>query len=360
VHTDRKWAEANLYDHHFINDTTHYARPSYAINNAYPNVKLLWQYEDKYDIGAGTAAYKDLIIATNTGGLVFALDERNGQQKWSFQTTGKIYSTPTVSSNCVVVASTDSNVYCLKGDNGKLLWKYKAMKPIVASPSINNGVVYVGSSDGNFRALNLTNGKIKWAHEGVKDFVMTKPLVYNDKVYFGSWGNEFYALNATNGRLAWKWTDTSDNRMFSPAGCRPVAAGGKVFIVAPDQSMTAFAAATGNVLWRTKLLSVKVRESMGLSSDSSFVISTSANEMQPALNVNLQIGYDICAAPIVENKDVVYVPSNSGVVSAVDTQTGKFLWKNKTSNSNITSIMPLNDDKVIVSTEDGKISCLQF
>jgi outer membrane protein assembly factor BamB len=371
INNDRKWSEANLYDHHFIDDTTRYSRPSYAINNAYPNVRMLWQHQGKYDIGGGTTAYKDFIISTNTSGLVLALDEKNGQQKWSHQTKGKIYSTPAVSSNHVVVASTDSNLYCLDGASGRLLWKYKTLKPIVSSPAIYNGIVYIGSSEGKFWALNLATGKIKWQYAGVTDFVMTKPLVYNDKVYFGSWGNDFYALTATNGKLAWKWKNTSNNRMFSPAGCRPVATKGKVFIVAPDLFMTSFEASTGNVLWRTKLPSVKVRESMGLSADSSLVyvkttdgklngISTSTNEMQTTLNVSLQIGYDICAAPIIENKGVVYVPSNSGVVSAVDRQSGKLLWKYKTSNCNITSILPSNNNTVVVSTEDGKVTCLEI
>jgi len=370
-HSQMKWAEADLFDHHFAKDTSHYCRPSYAINTTFPDVKTLWQYENNYDVGAGIAVNNHLIIATNTGGSVYALDEKDGKQKWSFQTKGKIYSTPEVSVNHVVVASTDSNIYCLNATTGILSWKYKAPKPIVASPAIHNEVVYIGSSDGHFRALNLLNGKINWDFAGVKDFVMTKALVYADNVYFGSWSNAFYSLNAANGNLEWKWKDTSDNRMFSPAGCRPVAANGKVFIVAPDQYMTAFDAQTGKIFWRTKMSGVRVRESMGLSADSSLVfvkttdgklcgISTTAGEMQTVFNLNLKLGYDICATPVVEYKEVIYVPSNAGVVSAVDRPTEKLIWKHKVSNSNITSVTPLNHNRVLVSTVDGKITCLQF
>jgi len=200
---------------------------------------------------------------------------------------------------------------------------------------------------------------------------MTRPLIYNGKVYFGSWGSEFYALNATSGKLAWKWNDTSNNRMFSPAGCRPVATKGKVFIVAPDQYMTAFDASSGKVLWRQKMPEIKVRECMGLAADSSVVyvksmdgklysISTTAVGMESNAGVNLQIGYDIAAAPIIEDNGVVYVPSNSGVLTAVDTKASKVLWKYKISNSMVTGITPFAKDKVIVSSVDGKISCLQF
>jgi outer membrane protein assembly factor BamB len=57
---------------------------------------------------------------------------------------------------------------------------------------------------------------------------------------------------------------------------------------------------------------------------------------------------------------VIYVPSNSGVVTAVDATRHQLLWKHKVSNSNITSIMPIDNHKIIVSSEDGKITCLQI
>ncbi|MGI8634185.1 MAG: PQQ-binding-like beta-propeller repeat protein, partial [Segetibacter sp.] len=369
--SQKKWAEAILVDHHFATDTTYYPRPSYAINAAYPNVKKLWQHEEKYDIGAGTAIKDNLVIATSNEGVIYALDEKDGSKKWSFKTRGKIYSTPVVAGNYVVTSCTDSIIYCLNATTGALIWKYQSPKPFVASPVVQNGVVLTGGSDGHFRAITLKDGKLKWDFDEVKDFVMTKPLIYNDKVYFGSWGNEFYALQATTGKLAWKWKDTSNIRMNSPAGCKPVAAHGKVFIVAPDQFMTAFDAATGKVIWRTKMPEVRVRESIGLSNDSSLVyvkttdgklygFSTTAPAMTAEFNVDLKLSNDICAAAIVESNGVVFVPSNSGVISAIDRDTKMLLWKYKVSDSMVNSVMPLANNKVIVSTVDGKISCLAF
>jgi outer membrane protein assembly factor BamB/predicted phosphodiesterase len=368
--TIHQWAAADLFQHEFGKDTNRYSRPSYAINALFRNVRSSWLFEDTFGVGAGLAYSNHLVLVTNTGGMIYGLDENNGNRKWVFHTGGKIYSTPTVVSNRVVFASTDSNVYCLDASDGKLFWKYKAPKPIVSSPVIANDVVYIGSSDGNFRAIELLNGRLNWDYNGVKDFVITKPLAYAGQVYFGSWGNEFYALNASTGTLTWKWIDTSGNRMFSPAGCRPVAAKGKLFIVAPDQYMTAFEASSGKVMWRTKSSSVRVRESMGLSADSSIVyvkttdgrlcgISTSGDEMKVVFSLNLQLGYDICAFPIVERDGIIYVASNFGIVVAVQSATHKLLWKHKISNSNITSILPLEKHLVIVSSEDGKINCLQ-
>ncbi|MGN6247272.1 MAG: outer membrane protein assembly factor BamB family protein, partial [Ginsengibacter sp.] len=286
-----QWAQVKLYKHNFAADTNHYFRPSYAVNDTYKNVKTDWQFNDKSDIGSGVALTKHLVIGSNSGGQLFALNKKNGKKVWSLQTGGKIYSTPAVQNNLAVVASTDNNIYCVNAKTGKLVWKYETQKPIVANPLIKNNTIYIGAADGHFRALDLKTGKLVWDYVGIKGFVVTTPLFYENKIYFGSWGTEFYCLDAATGKLVWKWNNGSSNKMYSPAACFPVATKGKVFIVAPDRYMTVFDANTGDVIWRKKNPKYRVRESMGLSKDSSLVyaktmegeligVSTSLPDMQ--------------------------------------------------------------------------------
>ncbi len=367
----KDWAQVKLYQHDFKADTAHYFRPSYAVNTTYKNVKQVWEFTDKSDIGSGVAITKNLVIASNSNGHIYALNLKTGKKSWSYSTNGKIYSTPAVENNLVVIASTDNSIYCLNATNGKLAWKFETQKPIVANPLIKNGLVYIGSSDGHFRAINLKDGKLKWEYDEVKGFVVTTPLFYNNKIYFGSWGTEFYCLDAGTGAPIWKWNNGSSNRMFSPAACYPVATGGKVFIVAPDRYMTAFDAETGNVLWRKNDPDNKVRESMGLSKDSLLVyaktmqgevagISTSEPDMKITWKSNTALNYEIAPTAIVESENVVYVPSNSGLVVAVNRADGAILWKHKISNALITSITPVSKNKIIVTTMDGKVTLLNY
>ena len=371
VKTQKKWLEVKLFEHHFNQDTTHYFRPSYAVNNKYPLVKKVWEYQDKSDVGAGTAFAKHLIIATNTIGEIYALNSNTGKRKWSFQTNGKIYSTPDISGNYVIAGSTDKNIYCISLKSGKLIWKSTCLKPVLASPVIKDRIVYIGGSDGHFKALKLKTGDIVWDFDQVKGFVITKALIYQDKIYFGCWSNDFYALNLNTGTLVWKWNNGKGNRMFSPAACCPVATNGRVFIVAPDNYMTSLDAKTGNVIWRNKMPDTRVRESMGLSSDSTMVyvktmdgqldgISTAANSMLVSWESSLQLPYELAPSAIVEHNGIVYVPTHSGLACAVERQTGKVLWKYKASNCLVNTIMPFENDKVVVSTMDGKIICLKY
>lgn len=367
----KEWAKVKLFNHHFAENTTRYFRPSYHVNTVFKNVKTAWQFKDQSDIGSGVALSKNLVIASNSNGLIYALNLKNGKKAWSYSTDGKIYSTPAVENNLVVVASTDNNIYCLNASDGKLVWKFETQKPIVANPLIKKGIVYIGSGDGHFRAINLKDGKLKWDFDGVKGFVVTTPLFYNDKIYFGSWGTEFYALNALDGTLAWKWDNGSANRMFSPAACFPVATDGKIFIVAPDRYMTVFDAQNGNVIWRKNDPEHKVRESMALSKDSSLIyaktmqgeligVSTSEPDMNITWKSNTQLNYEIAPTRMVEDMGVIYVPSNSGVVVAVNRGDGSVLWKHKVSNALVTNITPVAKNKIVVTTMDGKVTFLQY
>ncbi|WP_236652714.1 outer membrane protein assembly factor BamB family protein [Chitinophaga vietnamensis] len=366
---NRQWAQVPLNSHMARPGQQVFARPALSVKDASLPVKTAWLYEDKNDIGSGMAIYQQLVISTNTGGEIYALDLQNGQRKWTFATKGKVYATPAVAGNRVVVASTDNNIYCLQAATGKPLWVYKTDKPIVGSSLIVNGVAYTGSSDGHFRAIDINTGKLRWEYTGVQGFVEDRPLYYQGNIYFGSWGNDFYALDANSGELKWKWNNGAGNRMYSPAACWPVAANNRVFIVAPDRYMTAFDAATGKVIWRKNMPDKKVRESIGLSADSNAVfvktmegrllgVSPKADSLQPDWQADVDMGYELDPAPIVEKEGVIYLASGTGVVYAVDSAQHKLLWKYKLSNCLVNAVAPLDRQRVLISTMDGKMAMI--
>jgi outer membrane protein assembly factor BamB/calcineurin-like phosphoesterase family protein len=361
------WARAFLYDHHFGKDTTKYYRPSFAGNALYPEVKKKWEYQAKSDIGTGNILVGNSVVGTDTDGWIFALDRANGKKIWGYRTGGKIYSTPAAADGFVVAASTDTYIYCLKG--GRLVWRFETGKPDVAAPVIADGRVYIGGSDGHFRALELTTGKVVWDFDQVKGFVVDRPLIYGEVIYFGCWANELYALDKATGRLRWKWSSGATNRMFSPAACWPVATGGRLFIVAPDNIMTSLDAATGTVIWRSRAPKMRVRESMGLSADSSLVfvktmegIVIGVSTTSPTLEIDwqspVQLGYELDPTALFEKNGIVVVPTHSGTVWALSRKDGALLWRYKVSNCMVNGVLPIGGSDYVISTMDGKLTCI--
>ena len=182
--------------------------------------------------------------------------------------------------------------------------------------------------------------------------------------------NGFYALDQESGALVWEWDNGHSNRMFSAAACYPVIAANKVFIVAPDRYMTAIDLKTGKTLWREKKDSVRVRESMGLSFDKKRVyaktmdgeligVPVTADAMDISWKAQLQLPYELAPTAIYSDKKQVFVPSDKGLLSAVDPVSGAVNWQYKISNGMINPPLLLKN-KIVVSAMDGKIVMLSY
>lgn len=369
LQTKPVWCKVPIGMKNFNQEAAKWPRPDFSFNARYPQIKVKWQFQDKSDNGTGIVISGKTAVYANATGEIVAANKNSGKTIWRFQTSGKIYSTPDISGNLVVCASTDQNIYCLNLKTGQQVWKFSTNRPIVASPVIDSETVYIGSSEGIFRAIDLKLGLLKWQFDQVKNFVESKPLIYDGIVYFGSWGNTFYALDQQTGKLLWK-REKYNNRMLSPAAVWPVAAAGKVFIVTPDQRMTSLNAKTGTEVWDSGKYTC--RESIGISKDGKLVyiknmkegnfiaFSTSANEQSLVWECEAGLGYEIAPSPITENKTLIFVPTTSGTVVAIDKKTHQVAWKYKISNALINAIQPVGEHQVLITVLDGRVACLEF
>ena len=371
VETRSPWTEVALEDHHFEHEDKQWPRPDYTLNEQQKRVQLLWKFQDNSDLGTGLILYKSSIITANTQGQVYALAAASGEKLWTYQTGGKIYSTPAVWKDAIVLGSSDGYIYCLSAKDGRLRWKVETSKAVLGSPVIERGVAYIGGSDHCFRAIDMRTGKVLWTFEGVEGFIASTPLFYKHVLYFGAWGNTFYALSSKDGKAIWTWSNGSSNRMLSPAAVVPVQANKRIFIVAPDRFMTALDVDTGKPIWRKKDNAYRVRESIGLSQDSKLVyaktmdgeligVSTRADRMEISWKSALKLPYELAPSAIASTKGLVFVPSDKGLLSAVNSRTGALEWQYKISNALINPVRLMQGKRIVASTMDGTIVCLKY
>lgn len=371
VKTANPWLNVPLTNHNFIQNKSQAPRPSFAVNAKYPNLKINWKFEDTADIGAGMALYKNLIITANTMGEVYALDSKTGHKVWTYQTGGKVYGTPAIAGNLIIIGSSDHFIYALDATTGACKWSFKTQRAVLASALINKKTAYIGSSDSIFRALDIETGKLIWEYKGIKGHVTTLPTYSKGKVIFGSWGNGFYALNAANGKLVWEWNNGHANRMFSAAAVYPVSLNKRIFIVAPDRYMTALSEKDGTVIWREKKDPFRVRESIGAAINGDLIyaktmdgqligVSTKADTMHVAWKSNLQLPYELAPSAISVAKNLLFVPSHSGMISAIRAKTGNVEWQYKFSNAMVNPILIAGKNTIIASSMDGKIISVSF
>jgi outer membrane protein assembly factor BamB len=299
---------------------------------------------------------------------MYSLNLKDGTTNWTFDTGMRIVGSPAVSDGVVVFGSANYNIYALDAKTGKELWHLTTNQAVMGATTIHDGVAYIGGGDGRMFAIDIHTGEVKWAFSELKNYVLTRPLVYNDKLYFGTWDTHFYALNLADGSLAWKWNNGRSNPKLSPASVWPVAANGKIFITAPDRYFTCLDAETGEQIWRTN--EYKVRETVGLSEDGKTIYSkcmwdtivaldATSHDVQVRWVSNAEFGYEHNPAMPLEKDGTLWVSTKNGLLLGLDAQTGKVLWRHKIGNSILNTPLPLSSKECIFTSSEGTITYIR-
>ncbi|MES2004430.1 MAG: PQQ-binding-like beta-propeller repeat protein [Bacteroidota bacterium] len=369
IATKKVWTGIKLEQHNYPSGSKPFYRPSFAVNDSFPNVKARWTYASDANVISTPAVAGGLVIFGNSLGRVDAISLKDGKKQWSYQTGNAIYSSPAVSNNRLVFGSGDGYIYCLSADKGKLLWQFKTLGAVLGCPLIKDDVVYIGGSDHHFRALDLASGNELWNYEGLDGPVVSTPVYANGNIIFGAWDRNLYCVKASNGAPVWQWNNGSTVRNFSPAACIPVIKDDVIYIVAPDRYLTTLDLETGKTLWRTN--EATVRESIGISADGRFVYGktmndtivafrTSREKQAAAWKMDCGFGYEHVPSMLIEKDGQVFFGTKNGRVYAIDPVKQRRLWTFKVDNSMVNTVNVISTKQVIAATMDGKITLLEI
>lgn len=343
-------------------------RPDFSVNKQYKNVKRVWHRALQGGIYSTPVTDGQRLFIGDDIGCMYALDIQSGKTLWTFPTGMRIVGSPAVSDGVVVFGSANYNIYGLDANTGKELWHITANQAVMGAATIHEGVAYIGGGDGRMFAIDIHTGKVKWSFDELKNYVLTRPLVYRDKLYFGCWDTHLYALNLSDGSLAWKWNNGKGNPKLSPASVWPVAADGKIFITAPDRYFTCLDAETGAVVWRTN--QYKVRETVGMSEDGKTVYSkcmwdtivaldATSDDVQLRWASHADFGYEHNPAMPLEKDGTLWVSTKNGLLLGMDAETGEVLWRHKIGNSILNTPLPLSGKDCIFTSSEGTITYIR-
>lgn len=354
----------NYYDHAGHADEY----PDYSMNKRYPAAREKWCVKGEAGVYSAAAVSGKRVLVGDDMGRLTAYNLKNGKMLWQFDAKRRIIGDCAAADGVAVFGSADSTIYGVDVKNGRKLWSVCADGPVMGAVSISDGVAYIGASDHCFRAIDLHTGKVKWTFSGVGNYITARPLLACGKVIFGAWDETLYALNAADGSVAWKWRNGKRGMHFSPASVWPVYAHGKVFIAAPDRYLTAIDINTGATVWRTNASTV--RESIGLSSDSSMVFGKTMNDSVVSYSAtspspkevwacNAGFGYEHAPSMPLESHGTVFGGTCTGVVYAIDAATGHLKWTHKIGNSLVNTVTPVSTDEVIATSSDGTVTLIK-
>ena len=133
-------------------------------------------------------------------------------------------------------------VVALRAADGRQLWR-RPLGAAARSRAVpgDNDALYLALSDGRMVSLNLSDGSNRWEQQLPK--MLSEPAAAQDRVFVGSTDNFFYALDADDGTLQWKWRSGGD--VIGAATTNDV-----VFFASLDNILRGVNRGNGNQRWR--------------------------------------------------------------------------------------------------------------
>lgn len=202
----------------------------------------------RFDVGTtfSTPAVVDGTVYTGSfeAKKLFAIDARDGSEKWSVSLNGGVVSSPVVHDDLVYITTMQGNggkIYAFDSTTGKRVWEFRAGASIPTSPAVRNGRIFVGSLDNKMYALDAHSGENRWVFTAGSS-IASSPAVRHETVYFGSFDTKLYAVSIHDGSKYWEFPTGA------PISTSPSIANGHIYVGSRDFNLYALST-NGKKTW---------------------------------------------------------------------------------------------------------------
>ena len=337
----------------------------------------VWQFQTEGPIHSTPLLAGDNVYVGSDDGSLYALDEKNGQQKWSFDTGRALFSSPAIAENVIFIANEDY-LYAVDAIEGVEQWKFQFQEHraypwkfdrFLSSPVPSEGMIYIGSSDGYLYAIDRQDGQEVWKFKS-EDFVRSTPVIHNNTVYFGDTRGKFYALDAKSGAQRWSIElegyatskEESGNDLQAVISS-PIVHEGMVIFGCRDSYLYALDANTGETKWKvyhggTWVIGSPVAEGQYVyvgTADQRYIEAVNSTSGEVAWRSSVR-GM-VWSSPIIIG-DYIYAGTSDGFLCALSKQDGKQMTMFTASAGIFSS--PVADEKMLYfGADDGVLYALQ-
>jgi eukaryotic-like serine/threonine-protein kinase len=261
--------------------------------------------------------------------------------------------------NQIGYVSTGAHVYAVDLKNGQEKWRYPATAErnltFSAPPTLTpDGLLVVGAVNHKIYGLDAQTGQLKWTNEGATNRFFAHGLAMGSNTFIPGSDHNLYALDASGSQV---WKFATDGPLWGA----PVSDGTKIYLPGMDHKFYALDSKTGKLIWQTDDLGGSMSGSPALSQDGKLYIGTFKNELL-AIDTGSgkvlwrqPVGGWIYSSPVLDN-GVLYFGDLSGTLYAYDAATGALNWKqtyDSSQNGEISSTPLVTADRIYFSSKGG-------
>lgn len=222
------------------------------------------------------------------------------------------------------------SIDCYQADSGQLRWRCLTRHPVFSSPVLKQGRVYCGeglheNEDCKLYCLDANSGKTLWTR-ATHGHIEASPTLWQDRIYFSAGGDGLYCLEASTGKSLW-------HNLCGHTDSSAAVGSGRVYVGTAygDDAAICLNAENGKTLWK-KPQNLPVWGHAALAGE----------------RVYFGLGNGTFGGG---------AASPAGAVIALDSQTGKQVWRHNLPDSVNTSLC-LDQQDIICGCRDGFLYCL--
>ena len=230
---------------------------------------LIWEKNISIPILSAPVIYRNYIYFITLDNKIYALNLKNGNIKWSFQTTFEdkkslFTASPAAIENIIIAPFGNGEIIAFKYDSGDIFWSENTakisslsnfdIKDISANPVISGDKVYSISSNGRLVASNIVNGSLAWSLEMSGK---NSPIISNNQLYIVDNDARLVCVNKLTGQIYWI-TQLEVNRNGKKSGKKnnwigPYLINGLLYVLSTHGELISISSTTSQILSSEKI-----------------------------------------------------------------------------------------------------------
>lgn len=155
--------------------------------------------------GVQPVAAEGTVYLGTLGGILHAIDDASGEDRWAFRAGGAILHTSALAGGKVFFGAADGRIYAVRTLDGQLAWTVPTGAAVWNAPLVHQGTLVIGSRDGRLYAIDAETGRLRWTAATGGPLLASPALdASSGRVYAASEDMRVYAVDFRSGRVVWR------------------------------------------------------------------------------------------------------------------------------------------------------------
>ena len=285
--------------------------------------RLRFEYDLQTAVNATPMIFESTLYVGLIDGTMTAISLEKKDTVWTYETMGQISASPNRANfegrRAIVFGSYDNFLYCVDARNGDVINSFESGYYLNGAVALQKQHVIFGGCDSWLRIINCETG-VSTDSLLLDAYIPASPAIWGNDCFIGDYSGNIYALQIDKGMIVNHkkiMESSNENGSFTSV---PAVSPTTVYFLSGDRHLYAIDRKEGNVNWK-------------------FMLKGNPGESSPV----------VCS-------DKVIVCTRTGIITIIDSKSGKLIWEYD-AGEQITGSPAVVKDHFMILTAKGTLFC---